>query len=68
MGFVTVFWPLTTTAAGEFVVQTAAEPRFVVDCRVNPVGHVKITFAPTEGIIFRGTGEALTPKTVSKHT
>ena len=35
------------------VVQTAAEPRFVVDCRVNPatlVGHVKITLA-LEGII-----------------
>src|SRR5260221_8228700 len=31
--------------AAEFVVQTAAEPRFVVDCRVNPValvGQVKI--------------------------
>ena len=52
------------------VAQTADEPRFVVDCRVKPValaGHVKITLAP-EGIIVRCTGEALTPKTVSKHT
>ena len=50
--------------------QTADEPRFVVDCRVKPValvGHVKMTLA-REGIIVRSTGEALTPKTVSKHT
>ena len=65
-----MFCPLNTTGAGELVVQTADEPRFVVDCRVKPValvGHVKITLAP-EGIIVRRTGEALTPKTVSKHT
>jgi hypothetical protein len=31
MGLVTVFCPLTTTGAGEFVVQTADEPRLVVD-------------------------------------
>ena len=52
------------------MLQTAAEPRFVVDCKANPealVGHIKITLAPEE-IIFRGTGKALTPKTVSKHT
>ena len=52
MGFVTVFWPLTTTGTGELVVQTAGETRFVVDCKVNPValvGHVKITYGP-EGI------------------
>ena len=53
MGLVTVFCPLTTTGAGELVVQTAGETRFVVDCKVNPaalVGHVKITYGP-EGII-----------------
>ena len=70
MRLVTVFCPLTTTGAGELVVQTADEPRLVVDCRVKPValvGHVKMTLAP-QGINVRGTGEALTPKTVSKHT
>ena len=35
MGLVTVFWPLTTIGAGEFVVQTG-ETRFVADCKVNP--------------------------------
>ena len=53
MGLVTVFCPLTTTGAGELVVQTAGETRFVVDCKVNPaalVGHVKITLAP-EGMM-----------------
>ena len=53
MGLVTVFRPLATTGAGELVVQTADEPRFVVDCRVNPValvGQVKITLAP-EGMM-----------------
>ena len=49
MGLVTVFWPLTRTGAGELVVQIADEPRFVVDCKVNPaalVGHVGMTYAP----------------------
>ena len=49
MVLVTVFWPLTTTGAGEFVIQPAGESRFVVDCKVNPValvGHFTITFAP----------------------
>src|ERR1035437_8420771 len=53
MGLVTAFCPLTTTGAGELVIQTAGETRFVVDCKVNPVslvGHVKITLAP-EGIM-----------------
>ena len=53
MGLVITYWSLTMTGAGELVVQTADEPRFVVDCKVNPailVGHVKITFA-LEGII-----------------
>ena len=48
---VTVYCPLTTTGAGELLVHTADEPRFVVDCKVKPValvGHVKITF-PAEG-------------------
>ena len=49
---VTLFCPLTTTGAGEAVIQIACEARFVVDCKVNSValvGQVKITFAP-EGI------------------
>ena len=44
-----MFCPPITTGAGELVVQTAGETRFVVDCKVNPaalVGHVKITSAP----------------------
>jgi len=44
MGLVTVFWPAVTTGAGELVLQTADEPRLVVDCKVNPaalVGQVK---------------------------
>ena len=52
MGLVTVFCPLTTTGAGELVVQTAAEPRFVVDCRVKPAslaGQLRTTLDP-EGI------------------
>jgi len=59
MGFVTVFWPLTTTGTGELVVQTAGETRFVVDCKVNPValvGHVKITFAPEGMTVSCGGG------------
>ena len=50
---VTAYCPLTTTGAGELVIQTASETRFVVDCKVNPAalaGHVKITLAP-EGIM-----------------
>ena len=49
MVLVTVFWPLTTTGAGEFVIQPAGEVRFVVDCKVNPValvGHLTIRFTP----------------------
>jgi hypothetical protein len=49
MGLVTVFWPLMTTGAGEFVTQAAGECRFVVDCNVNPtalVGQVNTIFAP----------------------
>jgi len=46
MGLVTVFCPLTMTGAGELAVQTADEPRLVVDCKVKPVefvGQVKMT-------------------------
>ena len=49
MGLVTVFCPLTTTGAGEFVIQAADEARFVVDSKVNPValaGHVKMKLFP----------------------
>jgi hypothetical protein len=37
MGLVTMFRPARTTGAGELVVQTTGETRFVVDCKVNPV-------------------------------
>ena len=37
MGLVTEFCPLMTTGPGETLVQTAAETRFVVDCKVYPV-------------------------------
>ena len=36
MGLVTVFCPSATIGAGELVLQTAGETRFVVDCTVNP--------------------------------
>ena len=54
---VTAFCPLTTTGAGELVIQTAGETRFVVDCKLNPaalVGQVKITFAPQGMIVSCG--------------
>src|SRR5438105_3700195 len=56
MGFVTVFCPLTTTGAGELVVQTG-DTRFVVDCKVNPAalaGHVKIMFVPEAPMVSCG--------------
>ncbi len=34
MGLVTVFWPAMTTGAGELVLQTAGETKFVADCKV----------------------------------
>jgi len=37
IGLVTVFCPLMTTGTGELVVQTAEEPRFVVDWSMYPV-------------------------------
>ena len=57
MRLVTVFCPLTTTGAGELVVQTADETRFVVDCKVKPaalVGHVKIILAPARIVVSCG--------------
>ena len=62
MGFVTVFRPLTTTGAGEFVVQIADGPRFVVDCSVKPMAFVvqlKIRFAPEGMIASCGSNERL---------
>ena len=56
-GLVTAFCPLTMTGAGDTVLQTAGETRFVVDCKVNPaaaVGHVKITLAPERMIVSCG--------------
>ncbi len=53
MGLVTAFCLLTMTVAGETVVQTADETRFVEDCKLNPaalVGQVRMTFVP-EGMI-----------------
>ncbi len=58
MGLVTVFCPLTTTAPGATLVQTAGKTKFVTDCKVNPaalLGHVKITFTPERMIVSRGT-------------
>ena len=49
MAFVTTLFVLTTTGAGETVVQSAAEPRLVVDFNVKPmalVSHVKTTLVP----------------------
>ena len=54
---------MTTTGAGELVIQTAGETRFVVDCRVNPValvGHVKMTFAPEGNMVSVAAAGALT--------
>ena len=52
----TVFCPLTVPGAARLVV-TADEPRFVVDCKVNPValvGQLKMTFAPAGVIVSCG--------------
>ena len=49
---ITTFSPPMTTGGEELVVQTADEPRFVMDCKVKPaalVGQVKITLA-AEGL------------------
>lgn len=57
-----------TTGGEELVFQTANEPRFVVDCKVNPVGvigQVKTTFA-AEGIMVNcgGSSKMVSRKTV----
>jgi hypothetical protein len=36
MALITTFSPPMITGAGKLVLQTADEPRFVVDCKVNP--------------------------------
>ena len=54
MGLVTEYCPLTTTGARETGDQKAAEPRFVVDCKVKPeklVGQVRMTLAPAGVIV-----------------
>ncbi len=48
---------MTTTGAGELVLQITGETRLVADCSVNPtalVGHVKIAFAPKGVIVSCG--------------
>ena len=62
MGLVTAFCPLTTTGAGETVVQTAGETRFVVDCKVNPaalVGQEMTTVLPEREIWTSGGGSTI---------
>ena len=57
IGFVTMFWPLITVAGEEIVVQIADGPRFVLECRLNPladVGQLKITFDPVRLIDICG--------------
>src|ERR1039457_1168836 len=70
MAFVTALFVLTTTAAGETLLQTVVETRLVVDCKVNPValvGHVKTTFAPEGNMVSVGAG-ALTDPNVRLNT
>src|SRR5579859_155483 len=65
MGFVTVFCPLTMTAARELVAH-AAETRFVVDCRMKPVtlvGHFKTKFV-AEGVMVSCGGGSVRLNTV----
>jgi hypothetical protein len=55
--FVAVFSPLMTTGDRETVVQPAAGPRLVVDCKMNLmplVGHVRATFSGVGVIISCG--------------
>ena len=64
MAFVTALFVLTTTAAGETLLQTVVETRLVVDCKVNPVtlvGHVKMTLAPEGNIASVGAGALTDP-------
>ena len=70
MAFVTALFVLTTTAAGETLLQTVVETKFVVDCKVNPaalVGHVKMTFVPEGNMVSVGAG-ALTDPNVRLNT
>ena len=56
IGLVTVNCPLTMTGVGELVVQTG-ERRFVVDCKLKPVGtagQVKIMLKPESPIDSAG--------------
>ena len=53
------FFPPVTTGAGELLVHTDGELRFVVDCNVNPmalVDHIKMTSGP-EGMMVSCAGE-----------
>jgi hypothetical protein len=57
MGMVTAFCPLKMTGAGRLVVQIGDEPRFVVDCKVNPValvGQLNTTLSPEGMTVNRG--------------
>src|SRR6185369_100694 len=59
MGLVTVFCPLLTNGASEFVLQSPGESRLVVDCKVKPmalVDQVKTTFA-LEGMMISCAGD-----------
>ena len=59
VGLVTVFCPFTTTGAGEAVVHTVGETRFVADFKVKPgelVGQRKTTLAPERVIDSDGDG------------
>jgi hypothetical protein len=56
MGLVTVFCSLMMAGAGETAVQVEA-PRFVVDCKMNPVklvNHIKTAFEPEVVRIIHG--------------
>ena len=53
----TVFCPFTTTGAGEAVVHTIGEARFVADFKVKPgelVGQRKTTLVPERVIVSDG--------------
>ena len=62
MAFVTTLFVLTTTGAGETIVQTAGGSRLVVDCNVKPatlVGHAKITLVAERRMDSCGVNEML---------
>ena len=61
IGVVRLFWPLTTTGAGETGVHTG-EIKFVVDCRVNPVeraDHDRIIVGRESVIVSSGGGNEM---------